>query len=300
MATLTCSHTSTGYSLRTDPGPIDRRVAVLLNDGEGKLTTAQQIVVDNRRASSSFGNTGDFEGDGDVDALGVSGSRLDAGLLGVLLNDGTGTLALDHTMVTTPHGFSVVAGDFDDDGDPDAALMHWSVEGEIPYLTIYENDGGARFSISQTITAFEQRVHGAMRAFDGDGDLDLVCTAEYSGVIVHLNDGLGDFSNIAWYSANSPAGDVAFGDFDLDGDIDIVSPRVTSTGTDLAPIVMLENVMCRCRADLDGDGVPTPEDFFLFLDRYGAGNLSFCDGDGDGDCDSEDFFAYLDLFARGC
>ncbi len=290
---------------RDDPQLVDRRMAVLLNDGEGALTIAQEVVMDTRSIGVPFGNpvVANFDGDGDLDVLGVSGSRLDPGLLGVLLNDGAGVLSLDHTTVTTAHGYSVVAGDFDGDGDPDAALMHHSVEDEIPYLTIYENDGTARFTISQEFTAQEERVHGRVFALDidDDEDLDLVCTAEFGGAFVHLNDGRGDFSNKAWYGANSPAADFAFGDFDLDGDTDIISPRISSNSSgDLAPIVLLENVMCRCGADLDRDGVLSGEDFFLFLERYSQAHLPFCDIDHDGDCDSEDFFAYLDMFGRGC
>ncbi len=298
------AHVASVWS-RDDPDqPVERRVAVLLNDGQGVLTIAQEIVIESNDDNTPFGNVAvaDFDGDGDLDALGLSGVYLQTGLLGVLLNDGSGTLTLDHTIVTTPHGYSVVAGDFEGDGDPDAALLHWSVEEEIPYLTIYENDGNANFSVSQEFTAIEERVHGTIHAvdIDADADLDLICAAEWGGVIVHLNDGFGDFSNKVWYASNAPAEDLAFGDFDLDGDTDIISPRIGSAGADVAPIVMLENVMCRCAADLDRDGVLSADDFFLFLDRYSLGTLAFCDIDHDGDCDAEDFFAYLDLFAAGC
>ncbi len=291
-----------GLFFRDDPQTIDRRIAVLLNDGAGGLTVAQQVVTDNRRASWAFGTVAveDLDGDGDLDVLGVSGSRLDPGLLVVLLNDGTGHLELDHTMVTTPNGFDLVAGDFDGDGDPDAALMHRGLEEELPYLTVYENDGDAGFTVSQTFVEWEIEVSKslAVEDIDGDGWLDLICASVRSGPVIHLNDGTGDFSNKAWYAANSPTKGFAFGDFDLDGDTDIISPR--RAGSDIAPIVMLENVMCRCAADLDRDGVLTVDDFFLFLDRYSLGTLAFCDVDRDGDCDAEDFFAYLDLFAAGC
>ncbi len=294
-----------GLFFPDDPQPVDRRMAVLLNDGEGVLTIHQELVMDAPPPfrGTPFGNpaVADFDGDGDLDVLGVSGTD-EGGVLVVMLNDGTGTLTIDHRIVTTALGYSVAAGDFDGDGDPDAAINHWFVKDEIPNLTIYENDGTAHFSVTQTITAVEERVTSTLHVLDidADQDLDLICPAGLSGVMVYLNDGLGDFSNNAWYASNAPAIDLALGDFDLDGDIDIISPRISSAGSDPAPIVMLENVMCRCAADLDRDGVLSADDFFLFLDRYSQGNLSFCDVDRDGDCDAEDFFAYLDLFAAGC
>ncbi len=286
--------------------PRDVRTVVLTNDGDGGLTITQQIVLDSSTRNQPNGavEAADLDGDGDMDVLAATTRRDTMAIISVLINDGTGHLdifdQIDASVGATSRGITIGSGDFDGDGDIDAAAMHWRVDGDAPYLTILNNDGAAGLSISQTFAAPEVRVSEDMTVvdLDGDGALDIICVSERSGPVVHLNDGRGDFSNMAWYATQSPTSDLAFGDFDLDGDTDIVSPR--RAGPDVAMIVMLENVACRCAADLDRDGVLTPDDFFLFLDRYSLGTLAFCDVDHDGDCDAEDFFAYLDLFAAGC
>ncbi len=71
-------------------------------------------------------------------------------------------------------------------------------------------------------------------------------------------------------------------------------------GTDSRGVVAFDVSRCRpCAADLDLDADADSDDFFLFLDRFAAGD-GRADMNGDGAFDADDLFAFLDLYAIGC
>ncbi|MEZ6234219.1 MAG: GC-type dockerin domain-anchored protein [Phycisphaerales bacterium] len=69
---------------------------------------------------------------------------------------------------------------------------------------------------------------------------------------------------------------------------------------------------CWCRADQNGDGTLSNDDFFAYLSAYAAGDLAGADltgsalpgvpgfGEPDGVLSGDDFFYYLGLYAAGC
>lgn len=278
--------------------PLESRVVVFTNDGSGRLKISQTIVLfSDRSGIGADVLTGDIDGDGDIDAVASPGSsnRLELPV-SVLTNDGSGALSLTHQITVSPDARALATGDWDGDGDLDAAVMHRDSDEDPRYLTILDNDGAGNLSVSQIYADADIEMAGTMRSGDvnGDGWPDLVLGASFIGVVVHLNDRRGGFADSAWYATNAPTGEALIGDFDSDGDADILSVSRSQGG--LGPIVLLENVAC-CGADLDGDGTLNPDDFFIFLERFAQGRG---DVDRDGDFDSDDFFAYLELFAAGC
>ncbi|MBL8794091.1 MAG: cadherin domain-containing protein, partial [Planctomycetia bacterium] len=108
------------------------------------------------------------------------------------------------------------------DGDEDLDLV---LEGDDAANSIVFNDGTGGVVDARTSVGT-----GNLRTFadvDGDGDADAVL--ENSGQLnVWKNNGAGAFSFFAGFTST---GDVAFGDFDLDGDLDafIVQQNVAST-----------------------------------------------------------------------
>ncbi|MBB4078698.1 hypothetical protein GGR28_001311 [Lewinella aquimaris] len=143
--------------------------------------------------------------------------------------------------------------------------------------------------------------------FDGDGDLDLLCTngdnfdyqpipKPYHGIRIYLNDGEGHFSEAYFYPMDG-AYDLAVDDFDLDGDMDIaaiayfIPPSLRATRS----FVFLE------QQDRGGSELSfTAASFVKESDQHyltmAAGDV---DADGDTDLLIGSFAAYLPDGLRG-
>jgi Tol biopolymer transport system component len=181
---------------------------VWLNDGHGTFADSGQQL-------GQYGhgvNVGDLDGDGDPDLLinthqASSPSR-------VYLNDGRATFQQLEGAFELNIGFNVHLFDLDGDGDLDAAGETTDAAG------VYLNDGTGVFSVSR-LTFPLTTIWGDL---DADGDVDLLVKEGGVGYAVHLNDGLGNFSQ-HWTHADDEAmaaGDMALGDVDADGDLDAV------------------------------------------------------------------------------
>ena len=121
---------------------------------------------------------------------------------------------------------AAATGDYDGDGDIDVFITR----GDIDTNLLFRNDGNLIFTeVAQSAglrdTLFRQS--GATFAdMDGDGDLDLFIGGLEDESLVYANDGDGTFTNVtagsgidtltATYNLSA-----AFGDYDLDGDLDL-------------------------------------------------------------------------------
>ncbi|MEM8683049.1 MAG: CRTAC1 family protein [Pseudomonadota bacterium] len=130
-------------------------------------------------------------------------------------------------------GGGVASGDFDEDGDIDLFV----VRGNIGPNLLYRNDGGNRFTdvaaaagVAETNPAGGAYRHSGptFADMDGDGDLDLfVGGLEGDPNVVFRNNGDGTFEDVtatsgldAMTASNTIS--AAFGDYDLDGDLDLM------------------------------------------------------------------------------
>src|SRR5262245_24028844 len=185
--------------------------------------------------------SGDLDGDGDRDLLFIDGG------LDVAWNDGEGRFVrsqppLPLSPLASIFGVPIVVGDIDNDGDPDVLVGQstWSpLNPQIP-AHLFRNDAGTL--VDATATQWAANVGPTAKLllvdFDGDGDLDLVtCCLSSPGDCgamswqpgalenqVWLNDGTGHFAVAPARLPNNLAvnTDVAAGDVDLDGDVDLV------------------------------------------------------------------------------
>ena len=125
------------------------------------------------------------------------------------------------------------AGDFDSDGDIDLFV----VRGDVGPNLLYRNDGDNTFTdiaatagLQFTKSATENYRHsGPMFAdMDGDGDLDLYMGGVHGDpCLIFANNGDGTFSDVTATSGIAGVGSAqnisgAFGDYDLDGDLDLL------------------------------------------------------------------------------
>ena len=183
---------------------------LLANDGHGKLAVAVALAEQTVRPK-----LGDFDGDGDLD---VAGSAL-------WLNQGGLSLVKSAQSLDTPNSVA----DFDGDGDLDVfASADVTLPGQSATWEwfLFVNAGDGTFSRKQV--AGEGWLFSAEAGdLDGDGDLDLVALpvsvlrVPSSRASLLLNDGSGSFKEIEDAFEVDATRDIALGDLDGDGDLDV-------------------------------------------------------------------------------
>ena len=138
----------------------------------------------------------------------------------------------------------LAVGDYDGDGGPDI-LVAANGKHDIPFTTIYRNTGGV-FTDSGIVLAGLSRATAAWGDFDGDGDLDLAITGlENNGAPtgptrtrIYRNDG-GTFTLVPGNFLGEFAGGIAWGDYDGDGDLDLLVTGVTAAISPGVPVTRL-------------------------------------------------------------
>ena len=178
-------------------------------------------------------DVGDVDGDGDLDV--VLAGRADNGLVGATVlrrNDGphpTEPVTRDFSALPDLPPLELGAvrwGDMDGDGDLDLAMSGLSL-GQ-PVTHIYRNNAGV-LEIRQQLTGVESSALD-WGDFDNDGDLDLIVTGYVDGTPLtrlYRNGGLvnqapGGFDTQPTTLDHMGAGAAAWGDFDFDGDLDLL------------------------------------------------------------------------------
>jgi hypothetical protein len=266
------------------------------NNGNGTIDGAQ-IEVDGANGGMYYGGVGwgDFDNDGDLDILASGYATGNTKELRVYKNNGNGTINATQIEVDGANGglwySGVDWGDFDNDGDLDVLASGYTT-GSTRELRIYKNNGNG------TIDGAQIEVDGANGGlyyssiewgdFDNDGDLDILANGLASGtreLRVYKNNGNGtmDATQIEVDGANGGliTGGVGWGDFDNDGDLDILASGLTSGNTKELRVYLNNGNGTIDGAQIEVDGAN--EGY-----RYGKG----CWGDFDNDGD-------LDILASG-
>jgi hypothetical protein len=196
---------------------------VYRNDGNGTFTDIDAAIAGVSVSSVAWG---DYDSDGDLDIL-LTGSDLSATPITKLYrNDGGGSFADVSVGLPAAANGSVAWGDYDNDGDLDI-LLTGSDASSTPIARVYRNDGSGTFiDISAGLTGVESS-SVAWGDYDNDSDLDILLTGAYDYGSTHTtklyrNDGGGAFSDIAAGLADVSFSSVAWGDYDNDGDLDML------------------------------------------------------------------------------
>jgi hypothetical protein len=209
------------------------QLKLLMNNGAGSFTDE----TSSRGLSISSPNahhitTFDVDNDGDFD-LYIGDQYHNKRLF---VNDGTGHFSSSGTLSGDTKGSG--AADVDGDGDLDV----FDSGQEDPGGVLYINNGG---SLSATTNRFDGgRSHGyqgpVFGDYDDDGDPDIFTVANYYGTChLYQNNGNGYFTdvtsqyNLSFKSESDGADGAAWGDFDNDGDLDLLVMEGSSSGSNL-------------------------------------------------------------------
>lgn len=256
-------------------------VSVLVRRPDGTFRPPRNLPAGDRPTAVTIS---DLDRDRDAD---FAVANLGDDTVSVFRNRGDGTFSRQRKYpVGNTYPQAIESGDVDRDGDQDLLTANlgggrqsrpnYAMPGTV---TVFENRGDGTFQAARNFVAGEvYEPTGLDRSdLDGDGDLDLAVSLDYTragegGVAVLLNGGDGAFGEPQRYGKPYWASDVLANDLDGDGDNDLaVSDYIDETVT-----VYLGA----------GDGT------FVYLDSYsngeGAGDansITEADFDGDGDLD---------------
>jgi len=168
-----------------------QNIGVLLGNGDGTLqdsltyplTYVPQIVA-----------TGDFNGDGNLDAAltdkfsGVT----------VLLGDGKGGFGPQTTYYTSGlAGGSIIVGDLRLDGKIDLALPGGSADGRVGGIDVFWGNGDGTFQQAPDFFSTGVSGLGILGDFNNDHMPDIVLASDLSSAITVLNTGVATFSSSA-------------------------------------------------------------------------------------------------------
>jgi len=212
----------------------------------------------------------------------------------VLLGDGHGNFQNAVNFAAGPSPLSIAAGDFNGDGHLDLAVANFvekATPGQVSVL-MGNGDGTFRPPVQFTAGVVPQAI--AVGDINGDGRPDLVVANDGYGNIpgkvgVLLGQGDGTFGAIKEYGAGVNPFSIALGDFNGDGNLDVVVTDETQLRVEVllnngrggfnaaVPYATGENPFSVAVGDVDGDGV-----LDLVVANMADGTVSVLLGTGDG------------------
>ena len=170
---------------------------------------------------------GDYDNDGNLDIL-ITGYNGTSFVSKIYKNNGNNSFTEQTGIkLTNVMSGSVAWGDYDNDGDLDIMLTGEKTGVGNPITEIYKNNGNNSFT-KLAVNALENVAYGSVAwgDYDNDGDLDILLTGKTSSSYiskVYKNNGNETFTALTGvYLEAVRWGSVAWGDYDNDGDLDIL------------------------------------------------------------------------------
>ncbi|UFP96508.1 FG-GAP repeat domain-containing protein [Gloeobacter morelensis] len=180
--------------------------AVALNNGNGSFADAATVSG----MALNFLQAGDLDGDGDLDLVGVNGTKVIS-----LLNAGDGTFPTSREADAGGESGQFTLLDFDGDGDLDLALP----QGDSRSIALLRNRNG-RLTLSRRVPLSIEPTAAVAADFDSDGDLDLAAVGGDLAVAIP-NLGRGRFGAEERFVGGNGIRQILTGDLDGDADVDL-------------------------------------------------------------------------------
>lgn len=201
-------------------------VNIYLGNGDGTFAAAKNYPVATSTSASRILAEGDFNRDGIPDLV-ATNSGLNQ--VTILLGNGDGSFQAPVPYAVGPAPWNVVVGDINHDGFLDLAVAS---DGG-PNISLLLGNGDGTFQAATSVTTPGAQVGSvAIGDFNGDGYPDLATTsAPNNDVYVLISKGTSPptFQTAATYPMNSGPYYLTIGDFNRDGNLDIISANNGNT-----------------------------------------------------------------------
>jgi len=222
------------------------------NDGQGNFTDINAGLTGMWYADAAWG---DYDNDGYLDAL-LTGSTLTL----LYHNNGDGTFSDINAGFQRLRYSSAAWGDYNSDGYLDALLTGYDYYSSSYYAKVYRNDGDNVFTDIGAALENVWRSRAKWGDCDNDGDLDILLiglsSSGQSISAIYRNDGADTFVDLNAQLYGVHVGDVDWGDYDNDGDLDFVLAGYHSTDEPRVTILYRNNTAST-------NTIPTPPEGLL-------------------------------------
>ncbi len=199
---------------------------LLYRNDAGSFTFVSTSLMGVQYGSAAWG---DYDKDGDLDILLAGWDPSFNGVSQVYRNDG-GSFTDIGAGLTGVGDSSVAWGDYDNDGDLDILLTGY--DGSSPLSLVYRNDAGSFTDIGAGLLGVCAS-SVSWGDYDSDGDLDILLVGwgvTSNGVSLIYRNDTGSFTDIGAGLMGVDNGSAAWGDYDNDGDLDIVLTGYNHSG----------------------------------------------------------------------
>jgi predicted nucleotidyltransferase len=216
---------------------------------------------------------GDYDNDGDLDLLMVGNTKSNGRQTQIFRNDQGKLVNIQANLMGVSRG-TAAWGDYDNDGDLDILVSgRYHATQKLAKSIIYRNDNGKFTDIKANLVGLS-RGTAAWGDYDNDGDLDLLMSGlnnQRKRTTLLYKNNRGRFAKINAPLIQVSRSSLAWGDYDNDGDLDILIAGMDNQGKRLSKIYQNnQGSFSDVKANLLG---------------LSAGSVAWGDYDNDGDLD---------------